>query len=126
MSLSAILNLDHTVIFCADIRVMRDFYHGIMGFAVEDDRPNWVTLRVGGTRLSLAATLHGQVRPAEEKPNVQLAFRVPPSSLDGCREELSSRGIRIERGPVDLPDWHHRALFFVDPEGNRLEIYAEV
>lgn len=126
MSLSAIQNLDHTVIFCADIRVMRDFYHEIMGFAVENDRPNWVTLRIGGTRLSLAAALPGQLHPAKELPNVQLTFRVPPSALDGCREELSRRSIRIERGPVDLPDWHHRALFFSDPEGNRLEIYAEI
>ncbi len=29
------------------------------------------------------------------------------------------------RGPSDLPAWRHRTLFFRDPEGNIIEIYAE-
>jgi hypothetical protein len=29
------------------------------------------------------------------------------------------------KGPTDLPDWRHRALFFRDPEDNIIEIYAE-
>jgi catechol-2,3-dioxygenase len=29
------------------------------------------------------------------------------------------------RGPTDLPDRRHRALFFHDPEDNIIEIYAE-
>ena len=28
--------------------------------------------------------------------------------------------------PRDIPAWGHRALFFRDPEGNVIEIYAEV
>ena len=27
--------------------------------------------------------------------------------------------------PTDLPGWRHRTLFFRDPEGNVIEIYAE-
>jgi glyoxylase I family protein len=33
--------------------------------------------------------------------------------------------VPILRGPTDLPDWRHRALFFHDPEDNVIEIYAE-
>jgi catechol 2,3-dioxygenase-like lactoylglutathione lyase family enzyme len=58
---------------------------------------------------------------------VQLAFRVPPSAVDGCHTELVARGVRILREPTDLASpWHHRTVFFADPEDNVLEIYAEL
>jgi len=38
---------------------------------------------------------------------------------------LVAKGVPILRGPTDLPDWHHRTLFFRDPEDNIIEIYAE-
>ena len=56
---------------------------------------------------------------------VQLAFRVPPPAVDACHAELVAKGVPIVRGPTDLPDWRHRALFFRDPEANVIEIYAE-
>lgn len=56
---------------------------------------------------------------------VQLAFRVAPPEVDACHAELVARGVTIDRGPVDLPAWRHRALFFRDPEDNIVEVYAE-
>jgi catechol 2,3-dioxygenase-like lactoylglutathione lyase family enzyme len=56
---------------------------------------------------------------------VQLAFRVPPPAVDEWHADLAAKGVPILRGPTDLPEWRHRTLFFSDPEGNVLEIYAE-
>jgi catechol 2,3-dioxygenase-like lactoylglutathione lyase family enzyme len=56
---------------------------------------------------------------------IQLAFRVPPPAVDTCHEELVAAGVPILRPPTDLPSWRHRTLFFRDPEGNIIEIYAE-
>lgn len=123
MGLSDIQNIDHTVIFCTDLQGMKQFYHDILGFILEVDRPSWVTFRVGGTRLSLAAKPSNQ---GASGTAIQLAFRVPPNAVDECCAELVLKGINLTRGPVDVPDWRHRAVFFADPEGNRLEIYAEV
>lgn len=38
---------------------------------------------------------------------------------------LTERGVTIISGPTDQP-WGHRTLFFRDPDGNVLEIYAEI
>lgn len=125
MGLSAIQNIDHTVIFCRDLAQMTAFYRNILGFAIEVDMPHWRTFRVGGTRLSLATRREDHLPPGP-RPGLQLAFRVPPSELDSCCTELAAKGVTLDRGPVDIPDWRHRAVFFSDPEENRLEIYAEI
>jgi catechol 2,3-dioxygenase-like lactoylglutathione lyase family enzyme len=56
---------------------------------------------------------------------VQLAFRVAPAQVDRCAEELAAAGVTIESPPTDQP-WGHRTLFFRDPDGNVLEIFADV
>jgi catechol 2,3-dioxygenase-like lactoylglutathione lyase family enzyme len=129
VSLKDIHNLDYTVLLCEHLAETRAFYEEVMGFPVEVDLETWVSFRVGGTLLTLRPRGKG---PAwEDGPSaagaadVQLAFRVPPSAVDACHEELVANGVTILRGPTDLPDWRHRTLFFRDPEGNVLEIYAE-
>jgi lactoylglutathione lyase len=57
---------------------------------------------------------------------VQLAFRVPPPEIDACHAELVAGGVEMLGPPRDIAAWRHRALFFRDPEGNVIEIYAEV
>ena len=47
------------------------------------------------------------------------------ADMDACHAELVAKGVPILREPTDLPDWRHRTLFFRDPEGNIIEIYAE-
>jgi len=56
---------------------------------------------------------------------LQLAFRVAPKVVDACAEELAAAGVKIESPPTDQP-FGHRTLFFRDPDGNVLEIYAEI
>jgi catechol 2,3-dioxygenase-like lactoylglutathione lyase family enzyme len=55
---------------------------------------------------------------------VQLAFRVPYEEVDVCAAELTAAGISLLSPPTDQP-WRHRTLFFCDPDGNLIEIYAD-
>jgi catechol 2,3-dioxygenase-like lactoylglutathione lyase family enzyme len=57
--------------------------------------------------------------------SVQLAFRVAPGEIATCAAVLQERGVAIVSGPTDQP-FGHRTLFFRDPDGNVLEIYAEI
>ncbi len=129
MSLSDIHTLDHTVILCTKLPETRAFYRDIMKFAIETDAETWVSFRVGATLLSLrprgnwAVCDDGAVTPGSAA--LQLAFRVPPASVDACHAELVDAGVEILRRPTDLPDWRHRTVFFRDPEANLIEIYAE-
>jgi len=47
--------------------------------------------------------------------------------VDACHEALQSKGVAaILSPPRDIANWRHRALFFRDPEGNVVELYAEI
>jgi lactoylglutathione lyase len=129
MSLKDIRNCDYVILLCTDMKATRVFYKDVMGFPVERDSDNWVSLRVGATLLTLrprGRSLAGDDGPAAlGSAAVQLAFRVPPPAVDACHAELVAKGVPIVRPPTDLPDWRHRTLFFRDPEQNVIEIYAE-
>jgi lactoylglutathione lyase len=129
MPLGNIANLDYTILLCSKLKETRAFYQHVMGFPIESDRPNWVSFRIGATLLTLRP--RGGMAGAQDgaaldgSAAVQLAFRVAPPAIDTCHAELVAKGVPIIRPPTDLPDWRHRTLFFRDPEGNVIEIYAE-
>lgn len=129
MSLKEIHNLDYAVLLCRNMAETRIFYEDIMGFPVETDMENWVSFRVGATLLTLRprgpAPVWDDGPAVDGSASVQLAFRVPPPAVDVCHRELVAHGAEKLRPPTDLPNWRHRTLFFRDPEGNVIEIYAE-
>lgn len=130
MSLKDIHNCDYVVLLCRDLPKTRAFYRDVMGFALEHDSEHWVSFRVGATLLTLRprgpAPAWDDGPALEGSAAVQLAFRVPPPSVDSCHQELVAHGVPIVRPPADLPAWRHRTLFFRDPEDNVIEIYAEI
>lgn len=125
-----IRNLDYVVLMCMRMADTRAFYLDTMKFHIEDDRPNWVSFRVGAGLLTLkprgpgVAWDDGPAVPGSA--SVQLAFRVPPQAIDEWHAELVSKNVAIIRPPTDLPRWGHRTLFFRDPEDNVIELYAEI
>lgn len=126
--LRAIKQLDYTVIFCRDLPAMRRFYTDVMGFALERELgPRWLEFRLGSTILAL--TQHGGLFDDPPPPpgtlSLQLAFRVSPPDVDACADALRAASVVIEREPTNQP-FGHRTLFFRDPDGNVLEIYAEI
>ena len=123
-----IRSLDYTVIFARQMGAMREFYGTTLGFALHRELgPQWVEFRVGSNVLAL--TQRGLVFDDPSPPvgvlSLQLAFRVTPSEVASCAAVLAERGVKIISGPTDQP-WGHRTLFFRDPDGNVLEIYAEI
>jgi len=129
MSVKEIRSLDYAILLCRKMKETRAFYKDVMGFPIEVDRENWVSFRLGATLLTLRP--RGQGLAWDDGPSepgtasIQLAFRVPLAAVDDCHAELVAKGVTIVREPTDLPGWRHRTLFFRDPEGNVIEIYAE-
>ena len=123
MSLGGISNFDYAVLLCNRMEETRAFYRDVMKFPIEINRENWVSFRVGATLLTLRPRDDGKSMPGSAA--IQLAFRVAPPAVDTCHAELIAQDVPILSGPSDLPDWRHRTLFFRDPEGNIIEIYAE-
>lgn len=131
--LKSIRNLDYVVLLCNDLPRMKNFYHEIMGFPIYLETPSWIELRLGSTLLTLSRRARPFVGPPlpEGSAAVQLAFRVAPADVQSCYEELKAKGVEIVQTPQIIDSsvwryWKHRTLFFKDPEGNLLEIYADI
>jgi glyoxylase I family protein len=124
--LASIRNLDYLVLLCDDPALMKVFYHETLGFPIYRDWEDWVELRLGSVLLTLRR--RGRSYDGKKYPNsasVQLAFRVAPQEVDGCYRELLQKQVQIIEAPRDQ-EYGHRTLFFKDPEGNILEIYADI
>ena len=128
--LKSIRHMDYVILLCKDLSVMKDFYTKIMGFPIYLDTDYWVEMRVGSVLLALSQ--RGRPFDGPHIPNesaaVQLAFRVTPTEVNGCYDELMEKNVEIIEPPTDkdMEYWKHRTLFFKDPEGNILEIYADI
>jgi len=123
-----IRSVDYTVIFARQMTKMREFYGSTMGFPLHRElSPNWVEYRVGSNILALAipGARFSDPLPPVGTMSLQLAFRVAPQEVDVCAATLADRGVAILSPPTDQP-FGHRTLFFRDPDGNVLEIYAEI
>jgi catechol 2,3-dioxygenase-like lactoylglutathione lyase family enzyme len=123
-----IRSLDYTVIFARQMSKMREFYGSTMGFPLHRElSAKWVEYRVGSNILALSesGSQFDDPLPPVGVMSLQLAFRVAPQEVDACAATLAERGATIVSPPTDQP-FGHRTLFFRDPDGNVLEIYAEI
>jgi lactoylglutathione lyase len=123
-----IRSIDYTVIFARQMTAMREFYETTLGFTRHRELgPRWVEFRVGSNILALAERggRFDDPAPPIGALSLQLAFRVSPGEVAQCAAVLAERGVQIIEGPTDQP-FGHRTLFFRDPDGNVLEIYAEI
>jgi len=127
-ALSAVRNMDYVVIFARDLPAMRHFYEKVMAFPLYRELfPQWIEYRVGGTLLALTqkGVLFNDPDPVKGAASLQLAFRVTPEQVNACARDLKAQGIALLTEPTDQP-WGHRTLFFRDPDGNIIEIYADL
>jgi lactoylglutathione lyase len=126
--LQAIRALDYTILFARDLPAMRQFYAEVMRFEVYFEiADHWIEFRVGGNILALAQP--GLIVPDRAPPagtaSAQLAFRVRKEEVDAAEAALRADGVAIV-SPATDQRWGHRTMFFRDPDGNLLEIYADL
>ena len=120
--------IDYTVVFVRDMGAMRHFYERILGFPLERElSPGWIEYRVGGNILTLArpSRVAGDPPTPRGSASLQLAFKVEAPDVDRCAAELVSHGVALLEPPTNQP-FGHRTLFFRDPDGNLLEIFADI
>jgi len=123
----AIRAIDYTVIFARDMTAMRRFYEDILCFHLSRElSPGWIEYRVGGNTLALARPSRTADAPTPNGgASLQLAFKVSVPEVDQCAAELARQGVDVLSPPTDQP-FGHRTLFFRDPDGNLLEVFAEI
>lgn len=124
----AIRAIDYTVIFVRDMAAMRRFYEDVLALSLlRELSPSWIEYGIGPNTLALAKPSR---TPADAPvpagtASLQLAFKVSRAEVDQCADELVRQGVALLSPPTDQ-SFGHRTLFFRDPDGNLLEIYAEI
>lgn len=124
----AIRAIDYTVIFVRDMAAMRRFYEDVLRFhLVRELSSRWIEYRVGANTLALAKPgLTAADAPVPVgSAALQLAFKVAVAEVDLCADELLRRGVELLSPPTNQ-SFGHRTLFFRDPDGNLLEVFAEI
>ena len=124
----AIRAIDYTVIFVRDMEAMRRFYEGVLGFPLlRELSAGWIEYRIGDNTLALArpSRTKGDAPTPAGSASLQLAFKVAQDEVDQCADELVRKGVALLSPPTDQA-FGHRTLFFRDPDGNLLEVYAEI
>jgi catechol 2,3-dioxygenase-like lactoylglutathione lyase family enzyme len=107
---------------------MKMFYRELFAFPVEVETETSLSFRAGP---GVSVALRKRERDYDgrgsgpQSPGVQLAFRVEPDEVSQCYEQLVQKGVTILDPPADQPRGH-RTVYFADPEGNILEVYAEI
>ena len=124
----AIRAIDYTVVFVRDMAAMRRFYEDILRFPLSRElSAHWIEYRVGDNTLALAKPrlTAGDAPTPEGSASLQLAFKVSAPEVDQCADELARQGVALLSPPTDQA-FGHRTLFFRDPDGNLLEVFAEI
>ena len=125
--LTSVKQLNYAIVLCDDLETMKAFYRDLFPFPVDSESETGLTFWAGDMLLSLRKRTRyydgNGVRP--ELPGVQLAFLVSPAEVGLCYDQLVAKGVKILEPPTDQPRGH-RTVYFADPEGNMLEVYAEI
>jgi catechol 2,3-dioxygenase-like lactoylglutathione lyase family enzyme len=125
--LAAVQQLDYVIFLCNDLERMKAFYRDLFAFPVVSESATDIAFQAGAVLLGLrkrTRAYDGQgVRG--DLPGLQIAFRVARAEVDACHAQLVAQGVDILEPPTDQPRGH-RTVYFSDPEGNVLEVYAEI
>ncbi len=149
--LPPILGVAEVVLNVDDLPAMKLFYQEILGFEVHSQlsmeseepdptgQPTICFLTIADQPSPLGRHGHPQLlalidyrrhvfaaRFSGRDPNVStlnhLAFEIPPDAFDHFVEYLEGNG--VETLVTEFPAMQAQAVFFQDPEGNRLELIA--
>ncbi len=108
-----------------DIDRSRKFYEGVLGLKVIGQSPRMVFLQTGDDFLILAKGKDPLKYDTAKNTPVHHAFRIKPEEFQSSIDDLRSNGVEvfnIENRNTGV-FWGPQA-YFLDPDGNKLEIYA--
>jgi catechol 2,3-dioxygenase-like lactoylglutathione lyase family enzyme len=120
--------LDHFGIEVGDLARAERFYVDVLGLGVVTRLGDQVLLDCGGQNLALFQVARAPISPAERTARISYplgrghhAFRVGRADFASARERLAQAGVESAE-PIDWGD--HDCLYFLDPDGNLLEIVS--
>ena len=115
--------LDHFALYVSELATAEHFYIEVLGMRLVDRLGDMTLVECGGTNIGLIR------RPELARGDTSIiqnplarahhAFLVDAENFLAARKALEVAGMRTH-GPVDWGD--HECFYFLDPDGNLLEI----
>ena len=108
-----------------DLDRSRRFYEGLLGMKVVEQSARMVFLQTGDDYLILAKGIESLKYDSPQSTPVHHAFKVNREDFEPSIDELRKNGVEV----FNIEDrnqgvfWGPQA-YFLDPDGNKLEIYA--
>lgn len=108
-----------------DLDRSRHFYEQLLGMKVIEQSPRMVFLQTGDDYLILAKGNEALKYDSSKSTPVHHAFKIKPEDFEASIEFLRTNGVDV----FNVEDrnqgvfWGPQA-YFLDPDGNKLEIYA--
>ena len=122
--------LGHIQLRVADLERSKAFYRDVLGFRVAEQDPKHgdLFMTLGEDYHTLDMAQHENPETAKGPPRpigvAHIAFQVASyEALGDAYRTLLQHGVLIERA---MDHVNQRSIYFVDPDGNRLEIYYEI
>ena len=115
----------HFSLAVTDLDRSREFYEGVLNLKVVEQSPRMVFLQTGNDYLILAKGNEPLRYDTNKSTPVHHAFKVKPDEFQSSIDHLRQHGVEV----FNIEDrdsgvfWGPQA-YFLDPDGNKLEIYA--
>jgi catechol 2,3-dioxygenase-like lactoylglutathione lyase family enzyme len=120
--------LDHFGLEVADLERAEDFYTQVLGLTVAARFGDQVLLECGDQNLALFRVARQPLTPAERHERITRplgrghhAFRISRADFASAMERLAAAGVETAP-PIDWGD--HDCRYFLDPDGNLLELVS--
>jgi catechol 2,3-dioxygenase-like lactoylglutathione lyase family enzyme len=120
--------LDHFGIEVRDLKRAERFYTDVLGLSVAARLGDQILMDCGGQNLALFEVPRPELSGAERARVIghplgrgHHAFRVSRADFTSAAQRLSQAGVETAT-PIDWGD--HDCMYFLDPDGNLLEIVS--
>ena len=124
-----IKGISHVVLYVNDLDKMVAFYRDVLGLVTTHERPGQMVFMTPDPAIDDHQLALAKGREGKAKLIGHIAWRVEtPADVKAFYETFKARGVPVDHcvshAYVDLGNTV--SCYFLDPEGNRLEIYALV
>jgi len=132
------MKIAHTRLLVTNFRDCFRFYRDILQLNPSwgDENDSYASFTQGEDETNIVLAIFQRQGMEEVLGIDHLPFNLPQqdrsmlilevSDLDAAVETLRGQGVSIINGPTSFPDWGYRGAFLRDPDGNLIELSAEL
>ena len=124
-----VMGLSHVVLYVNDLDKMVAFYRDVLGLTVYHENPGRMVFMTADPAVEDHELALAKGREGEAKILAHIAWHVPTAAdVKAFYEEFKARGILIDHtvSHAYVAMGNTVSCYFLDPEGNRLEVFALV